>query len=248
MIRLVRVARNASLRSHVPLVRAFRLPPSAWTRSFGTFDLPDEDETVALKVTFKLYDINKNRELDFEAFCQLTNTIGMNYSESEARDVFASIDENGDGKIQLHEWVQFAPQDLAEAVKSYRDVTRVKIMKRTKTSPMSGSTLKSVFPEEEETVALKETFSLFDINRTKELDRAAFKKLAADIGMEYNDIMCEQVFNEIDTNGDGLIQLEEWVANAPQELADKVKNHRRHKKVRVMRYSKGSLSSLSLPS
>lgn len=174
----------------------------------------------------------------------------MNYSESEAREVFTSIDDNGDGKIQLNEWVQFAPQELAEAVKSYRDVTRVKIMKRAKNSPspMSGSTLKNVFPEEEETVALKETFSLFDINRTKELDRAAFKKLAADIGMEYNDIMCEEVFNEIDANGDGVIQLEEWVANAPQELADKVKNHRRQKKVRVMRYSKGSLSSLSLPS
>ncbi|KAF2901009.1 hypothetical protein ILUMI_05176 [Ignelater luminosus] len=143
-----------------------------------------KDQLVLLKQTFVSFDVDKKGYIDTEMIGQILDMLGHQLTSDELQSIVAEIDEDGNGELSFEEFAHLAARFLAE--------------------------------EEEDTEAilreLKNAFRLYDREGlgfiTTDLLREILKEL--DDKMTKEDL--DQMIEEIDTDGSGTVDWEEFKA------------------------------------
>eukprot|EP00602_Paraphysomonas_sp_CaronLab_P004794 CAMPEP_0185021358 /NCGR_PEP_ID=MMETSP1103-20130426/4051_1 /TAXON_ID=36769 /ORGANISM="Paraphysomonas bandaiensis, Strain Caron Lab Isolate" /LENGTH=1351 /DNA_ID=CAMNT_0027552843 /DNA_START=296 /DNA_END=4348 /DNA_ORIENTATION=+ len=75
------------------------------------------------KLLFNQFDIDNSGEIDKDELFQLMKSIGLDIDETEIEDMMAMFDINGDGTIELPEFINFIKYQYKSAIARIRDMT-----------------------------------------------------------------------------------------------------------------------------
>lgn len=171
-------------------------------------------------------------------------TLGLRCEEADVDKAFRIVDRDGDGYIQLEEWLDFMPEEVQEQLQS---IAQRALARQPEATPPAktakhmategdvewGQYVQTVLdtrggPEAKMTNAfLAMAFLAFDLDSNFVLDRT--EMLAALKGLRVRrtkrDLEVARLFELIDSNQDGVIQLEEWLEHMPKDFLQQLEDH-----------------------
>jgi len=164
---------------------------------FSTLMIPSVSDVVAkfrhahrsvkdVKNAFKTYDRNGDGKIDRAELAKALTHYRLDFSEEEVEVIFREGDKDNDGEIDYEEFMALMCPDASVIVSKFRD------------------TYKSLGD-------VKAAFKKFDKNRDGALSRSEIARMMFSTGHSYTDIEVDAIMNLGDTDGDGEIDLEEFV-------------------------------------
>lgn len=164
---------------------------------FSTLMIPSVSDVVAkfrhshrsvkdVKHAFKTYDRNGDGKIDRAELAKALTHYRLNFSEEEVQVIFKAGDKDGDGEIDYEEFMALMCPDASTIVSKFRDTYK---------------TLGDV----------KAAFKKFDKNRDGALSKGEISRMMFSTGHSFSDVEVDAVMNLGDTDGDGEIDLEEFV-------------------------------------
>lgn len=159
-----------------------------------------EVDIVNLVRLFKHFDPDGDENISFDEALPMAKAFNIN--REELLQVFNEIDDNGDGYLQLDEWITFLKS------KSNKNYIKKKIVDRIEDIEWLEFFLRK--PLEVEVENLVKLFSNFDSNSDGNMSFEEALPMAVAFNLNQQELVL--VFDEIDDNGDGYIQLDEWIA------------------------------------
>ena len=140
-------------------------------------------------------------------FAKLTASLGIILSAHELKDAVDEIDEDGNGQIEVDEYLEWwgdqelidlyeARQDALESGKPYR------MMSDLVSGESPGARLSTV----------REMFGNCDVGNKDYLDPKEFQKLSDQLGLRLLDEELHAIIEEIDEDGNGQIEVDEYLA------------------------------------
>jgi len=164
---------------------------------FNTLMIPSVSDVVAkfryahrsvkdVKTAFKKYDGNGDGSIDRGELNKALTNYKLNFSDQEVDVIFKAGDLDGDGEIDYEEFMWLMCPDASTIIRKFRDTYK---------------TLNEV----------KAAFKKFDKNRDGALNKDEISRMMYSTGYSYTDIEVDAIMNLGDTDGDGEIDLEEFL-------------------------------------
>jgi calmodulin len=139
------------------------------------------DDIKVLFGCFQLFDVKKQDYLLAEEIGEVMRAMGFRPTEEELEELIEEIDEDGSGAIEFAEFAQLCAKFLVED------------------------------PDPETMRAeLKQAFRLFDKEATGFITMEVFRGLLADVDPKLTDEDLDQIIAEIDEDGSGTMDFEEF--------------------------------------
>ena len=156
---------------------------------------------------FHEMDIGHKDYLMPEEFANLTSSLGIILSVIELKDAVETIDEDGNGQIEVDEYLDWwGDADLIELYSARVDALESGKPYRMMSDKVSGSS-----PAERLSI-VRQMFGECDIGSKDYLDPTEFHKLSESLGLRLIQSELEGIIEEIDEDGNGQIEVDEYLA------------------------------------
>jgi len=139
-----------------------------------------------VKKAFKKYDINNDGKIDKNELTKALTNYKFNFSDQEVEVIFSAADSNSDGEICYEEFMNLMCPDAGAILGKFRK---------------KYTSLNEV----------KAAFKKFDKNRDGSLNKSEVSRLMHSTGHSYTETEMDAIMNLGDLNGDGELNLEEFV-------------------------------------
>jgi Ca2+-binding EF-hand superfamily protein len=143
--------------------------------------------THDVQEAFKKFDADNDGAIDRQEMTQALSSHGLNFTQQEVDAIFKAGDINSNGSIDYAEFVSLMCPSAHAIVTKFR--TQYKNM--------------------DDVIA---AFKRFDRNNDGALDKAELTQAMKSSGQSYSDIEVDAIFSLGDSDGDGEVSLEEFVA------------------------------------
>eukprot|EP00008_Paramoeba_atlantica_P006108 CAMPEP_0201485964 /NCGR_PEP_ID=MMETSP0151_2-20130828/10027_1 /ASSEMBLY_ACC=CAM_ASM_000257 /TAXON_ID=200890 /ORGANISM="Paramoeba atlantica, Strain 621/1 / CCAP 1560/9" /LENGTH=203 /DNA_ID=CAMNT_0047870319 /DNA_START=146 /DNA_END=757 /DNA_ORIENTATION=+ len=154
------------------------------------------------KIMFEKYDKDNSGSIDEHEFRELTQELGYHLNEKQMKWAMSHIDHSGDGNIEYEEFMKW-----------WRKEDRVKHLQLSD---------EAIFFRAEANLLFKE----FDDDNSGALDRAEFKqfyKKLVEKGLTSEEVGEEKALQELDRDGDGEVQFNEFMEWLQSHNQEKIK-------------------------
>ena len=138
-------------------------------------------------------------------FAQLTANLGIILSADELEDAIARIDEDGNGQIEIDEYLDWWGDD--EVTERYEE--RMEALESGKPYRLLGSEYKG--DAEERLASVRGLFDQCDVGDKEYLMPDEFALLSAKLGVRLSEKELEVAIEEIDEDGNGQIEIDEYL-------------------------------------
>jgi len=148
----------------------------------------------AMREAFMLYDKDRDGSVTYDEMAKAMRSLGQTPSEANVTDMCAEIDSDGNGTVDIYEFVILMTRQMRE---------------------------------EDSLEAVKEAFKMFDLDGDDFITEKELRQMLTGMGEKLSDEEVTDIIREADTNGDGKIDLEEFIAMmmpAQREMPDIVKH------------------------
>jgi len=139
-----------------------------------------------VKIAFHKYDTNGDQKIDRGELRKALTHYRLNFTEQESDIIFSAGDADGDGEINFEEFMALMCPDAGAIVQKFRD------------------TYKNISD-------VKAAFRRFDKNRDGSLSKTEMSRMMFSTGHSFTDVEVDAIMNLGDIDGDGEIDLEEFV-------------------------------------
>jgi len=137
---------------------------------------------------FQEIDSDGSGLLDIHEIKQITVRLGQPLPDDKIKSIFESMDTNRDGKVNAKEFIEwFDKEETKEGIKSYFHQKTLQIFKE------------------------------LDTDNSGFLDRKEIEMATIQLGEDFSDKKLDAIFTQMDTNKDGKVQLNEFIAWMDQE-------------------------------
>ena len=143
--------------------------------------------TKDVQAAFKRFDADGDGAIDKKEMTQALSSNGMNFTAQEVDAIFAAGDINRDGTVDYEEFIALMCPSAAAIVTKFR----------------------SQYKNLDNVIA---AFKRFDRNNDGALDKAELSQAMKSSGQSYSDIEVDAIFSLGDSDGDGEVSLQEFVA------------------------------------
>eukprot|EP01051_Picozoa_sp_SAG22_P005135 SAG22_NODE_297_length_12786_cov_3.360290_4_plen_2527_part_00 len=144
-----------------------------------------------LRTIFNSVDKDHSGTLESKEVGQLLEDLSMQLSADELKDTMQEIGTNSDGEIEFEEFVTWvSSQGSAETAANLKQ---------------------QINHRRKEIKHLQELFDRIDEDCNGTMDVAEFQQLTVDIGMALNTIELQSIWLELDADGSGEVEFEEFV-------------------------------------
>ncbi len=160
------------------------------------------------QAAFRLADIDRSGDLDRDEVKILLAACGFLYSPEGVQEAFAEMDDDGDGSITPAEFEQFWASEIAPNVE-INERTSTLLSIREQAGKQGIKTLRDLFEESGE-------------GASGVMDRDEVRVTAAKLGLILTAANEDEVFVEMDTDGDGQItraEFSEWWEKSIEQKA-----------------------------
>ena len=166
-----------------------------------------EERLASVRSLFDQCDVGDKEYLMPDEFALLSAKLGVRLSEKELETAIEEIDEDGNGQIEIDEYLDWwgdpellalygAQQDALEAGKPYR--------------LMGGSLLEA--KAEKRLAVVSVLFKVCDEDDKDYLDPTEFAKLSKILGITLTPFELMKAIEDIDEDGNGQIEIDEYLA------------------------------------
>ena len=137
-------------------------------------------------------------------FAQLTANLGIILSADELDDAIERIDEDGNGQIEIDEYLDWGDDEVTE-----RYEERMEALESGKPYRLLGSEYKG--DAEERLASVRGLFDQCDVGDKEYLMPDEFALLSAKLGVRLSEKELETAIEEIDEDGNGQIEIDEYL-------------------------------------
>ncbi|CAF0920846.1 unnamed protein product [Brachionus calyciflorus] len=157
----------------------------------NSFDISkfSEMQISELKQAFRLFDKGENGVVTTQEIGSVLRNLGLYPTEQELQQMLRDIDIDGDGTFSFEEFVQL----------------------------MYNMGNISEISEEQEDKELREAFKVFDRTGSGYITSSDLRSVLQCLGEQLNEDEIEDMIDEVDIDGDGRIDYEEFVASLKAE-------------------------------
>merc|ERR1711884_57191 len=142
-----------------------------------------EDEQLrTLKRTFDQFDSEKSGSISVETLNTILKMMGMHVSSRALDEIVQEIDEDGSGELEFPEFIQLAAKFLIEE------------------------------DEEQMKWELREAFRIYDKQGNGYITVDTLKEILREIDASLNEDNLEQIIDEVDEDGSGTVDFDEFMA------------------------------------
>jgi Ca2+-binding EF-hand superfamily protein len=170
-------------------------------------DTPDEEEGLGLtrtqmllanlsqeqiqivQETFEMFDDDKSGAIDASEMRAAMKALGQNYTKKECKEMIAELDEDGDGDLDIDEFLVLMAPMLLKMDETEGD------------SVMTREQLETV----------KAAFDKFDLDGSGEIDATELQCAMRKLGHKMTVKQCEQAIASVDEDESGEIDLNEFI-------------------------------------
>ena len=139
-----------------------------------------------VRKAFKTYDKDGDGAIDKGELIMAMTNYKFNFSEQEAEIIFKEGDIDGDGTVNFEEFMYLMCPTTEQVVKKFRQ------------------NYKTI-------VEVKNAFRKYDKNRNGSLNESELKRMMLSTGYSFTDVEVHSIMNLGDKDGDGAIDLEEFL-------------------------------------
>ena len=143
--------------------------------------------TKDVQMAFKKFDSNNDGAIDRQELTQALSNGGLNFTQQEVDAVFKAADINKDGDVDYEEFIALMCPSAAAIVHKFR----------------------SQYKNLDDVIA---AFKRFDRNNDGALDKAELSHAMKSSSQSFSDIEVDAIFSLGDSDGDGEVSLQEFVA------------------------------------
>merc|ERR1719341_448241 len=140
-----------------------------------------------VRKAFKTYDKDGDGAIDKGELIMAMTNYKFGFSEQEAEIIFKEGDIDGDGTVNFEEFMYLMCPTTEQVVRKFRQ---------------NYNTI----------VEVKNAFRMFDKNRSGSLNESELKRMMLSTGFSFTDVEVQSIMNLGDKDGDGEIDLEEFLA------------------------------------
>jgi len=140
-----------------------------------------------VRKAFKTYDKDGDGAIDKGELIMAMTNYKFGFSEQEAEIIFKEGDIDGDGTVNFEEFMYLMCPTTEQVVRKFRQ---------------NYNTI----------VEVKNAFRKFDKNRSGSLNESELKRMMLSTGFSFTDVEVQSIMNLGDKDGDGEIDLEEFLA------------------------------------
>ena len=140
-----------------------------------------------VRKAFKTYDKDGDGAIDKGELIMAMTNYKFGFSEQEAEIIFKEGDIDGDGTVNFEEFMYLMCPTTEQVVRKFRQ---------------NYNTI----------VDVKNAFRKFDKNRSGSLNESELKRMMLSTGFSFTDVEVQSIMNLGDKDGDGEIDLEEFLA------------------------------------
>ena len=187
-------------------------------------ELSEEELHDFILDLFLVADDDKNGYLDRKEFKTVLQSAEMGLTSKDIRSILEETDENADGVIEYREFLPMMV-DLVAAMRAKRDAAEEKAWdEEAARQDAEDYLIHGMHPSELEAL-IKDIFHKADADGSGKLDRQEFKDClrSADLGLTKKEI--NLLMSEVDLDGDGLVDFEEFVPICFNILVERYKDH-----------------------
>jgi Ca2+-binding EF-hand superfamily protein len=142
----------------------------------------EEEQVKSLKRTFDQFDSDKSGAISVGTVNTILKMMGMHVSTVALEEIIEEIDEDGSGELEFAEFIQLAAKFLIEE------------------------------DEEEMKWELREAFRLYDKQGNGYITTNTLKEILREIDSTLNEHNLDQIVDEVDEDGSGTIDFDEFMA------------------------------------
>jgi len=168
-----------------------------YLESYGGRIPIDDDLSIRLPTlqeamdVFREIDADGSGFLDVQEIKEMAIRLGQPLPDDRVKSIFDSMDKNGDGKVNAEEFMEwFEAEETKAGIRSYFHRKTLQI------------------------------FDEIDTDMSGYIDRRELADVTVRLGQEFSEKKIDEIFEEMDANGDGRIQLDEFVAWMDKETDD----------------------------
>ena len=141
-----------------------------------------------------------------EEFANLTSSLGIILSAAELKDAVDTIDEDGNGQIEVDEYLDWwGDNELIDLYNARRDALESGKPYRMMSDKVAGES------PAERLSNVREIFSECDVGDKDYLNPGEFQKLSETLGVKLLDAELASIIEEIDEDGNGQIEVDEYL-------------------------------------
>ncbi|KAG0590146.1 hypothetical protein M758_1G074100 [Ceratodon purpureus] len=150
-----------------------------------------------LTATFHVFDKDGDGRISKSELGVVLRSLGDDMSDDELDEVLVKVDGDGDGFIDLQEFISFHTGRASTAASSDDSVSR--------TWSESGDGVSS-----EEKYALKAAFEVFDVDRNGFISAEELQRVMRSLGEKTSLAECRHMINCVDQDGDNMVDFNEF--------------------------------------
>lgn len=148
-----------------------------------------------LTATFEVFDRDGDGRISKSELGTVLRSLGDDLSDSELDELMSKVDGDGDGFIDLQEFIGFHTQKSA------------------RTSDASHSSSSSIDEADEEEYALQAAFDVFDANKDGFISAEDLRRVMCSLGDEHTSLAeCSHMIDCVDNDGNQLVDFTEFQA------------------------------------
>lgn len=208
----------------------------------------DHNKVDELKEVFTLIDTDKSGAITTDEFYELLCMVGMseNITREESDNIIREVDEDGTGGIEFGEFLKVMRRkpvhshDKQEVLRAFEDLClggavtglhvgecRLDLLKQWLIAYRPGNDRYWNTVDERwnlsqpQILEFKEAFNLFDRDLNGHIDKAELKHVMEKLGQNPTEQEVDQLLAEVDSNSNGKIEVEEFLALMSTKMKQK---------------------------
>lgn len=148
-----------------------------------------------LTATFAVFDRDAKGRISKSELSTVLSSLGDDLNDAELDELMAKVDDDGDGFIDLHEFITFHTEKSPRA----SDASQA--------SSAGGDSVEW----SEATDALQAAFDVFDVNKDGYISAEELRRVMCSLGDKHTSLAdCRHMINCVDKNGDHKVDFTEF--------------------------------------
>ena len=166
-----------------------------------------EERLASVRALFDQCDVGDKEYLMPDEFALLSSKLGVRLSEKELEKAVEEIDEDGNGQIEIDEYLEWWGDPELNALFG----SQMEALEAGKPYRLMGESLTDQTPEKRLAVVFV-LFKVCDEGGKEYLDPTEFAKLSKILGVTLTPFELMKAIEEIDEDGNGQIEIDEYLA------------------------------------
>ncbi|KAJ1959657.1 hypothetical protein IWQ62_004526 [Dispira parvispora] len=138
------------------------------------------DALAQLKEVFSLFDKNGDGAITTDELALVLNKLNQTLTEGEIKEIMTLADENKDGQLDFNEFTALLKKDSLAVTKLVKEIEVCRV------------------------------FVTFDADKNGSISRDELREALKAMGKPYDDAQLDKLIKEVDTDGNGQIELNEF--------------------------------------